>query len=190
VADPTLAVGQYSIGKDGSASAYVYGRGANSIQIQNTAIDTGTITTQDQAVVGHDGLVFGIDTLPGQVITQTGFAYTSPSQGALAMDAYSALAGAWNDPTVRLTDGAYQVLRAYYPGSNVVRRAYGRGRKIVPVPGKVYMGVVEFTSQFQGADNTWYSDVPTVLNLTQRPSFYGTFTPPVTPPYQLAASNI
>jgi hypothetical protein len=189
VADPTLGIGQYSIGHDGGP-AYVYGRGANSIQIQNTATDTGTIVVQDQAVTGHDGMLFGIDTLPGMVVTQIGFALTSPAQGALAMDAYSGLAGAWNDPTIRLTDNAVQVLRGYYPGSNVVRRCYGRGRKIVPTMGQVYQGVVPFTAQFQAADNTWYSDVPTVLNLTQRPSFFGTITPPLTPPYQLSASNI
>ena len=145
---------------------------------------------QDQAVTGHDGLLFGIDTMPGMVITQTGFVLTSPAQGALAMDAYSALAGAWNDPSVRLADNAVQVLRGYYPGSSVVRRTYGRGRKIAPVYGTVYQGVVPFTSQFQSADTIWYSDTPTVLNLTQRPSFLGTFTPPMIPPYQLSASNI
>jgi hypothetical protein len=189
VADPTLAVGQYSIGREGGPG-YVYGRGASSIQIQNTATDTGSLVVQDQAVTGHDGTLFGIDTLPGMVITQTGYALTSPAQGALAMDAYSALAGAWNDPSVRLTDNTVQVLRGYYPGSNVVRRCYGRGRKIVPTYGMVYQGVVPFTAQFQAADTIWYSDIPTVLNLTQRPSFFGTITPPLTPPYQLAASNI
>jgi hypothetical protein len=189
VADPTLAVGQYSIGREGGPG-YVYGRGASSIQIQNTATDTGSLVVQDQAVTGHDGTLFGIDTLPGMVITQTGYALTSPAQGALAMDAYSALAGAWNDPSVRLTDNTVQVLRGYYPGSNVVRRCYGRGRKIVPTYGMVYQGLVPFTAQFQAADTIWYSDIPTVLNLTQRPSFFGTITPPLTPPYQLAASNI
>jgi hypothetical protein len=189
VADPTLATGQYSIGKEGGPG-YVYGRGASSIQIQNTATDTGSLVVQDQAVTGHDGTLFGIDTLPGMVITQTGYAFTSPSQGALALDAYSGLAGAWNDPSVRLADNAVQVLRGYYPGSNVVRRTYGRGRKIVPTYGQVYQGVVPFTAQFQSADTIWYSDVPTVLNLTQRPSFLGTFTPPMIPPYQLSASNI
>ena len=186
MADPALSTGQYSIGRDGGPG-FVFGRGANSIQIQNTATDTGTPAVQDQAVVGHDGMLFGIDTLPGMVIIQTGFAYTSPAQGSAAMDAYSSLAGWWNDPTIRLTDGAVQVFRAYYPGSSVVRRCYGRGRKIVPVMGQVFMGVVPFTSQFQCADNTWYSDTLQSVNMTTRPSYYGTFTPPVTPPYQLSA---
>ncbi len=187
MADPTLASGQYSIGRDGSSAAFVYGRGANSIQIQNTATDTGSITVQDQAVVGHDGTLFGIDTLPGMVITQTGFAY-SPIPVVNALDAYSALAGAWNDPAIRLADGAVQVLRAFYPGSSVTRRTYGRGRKIQPTMGQVYQGVIPFTSQFQSADNTWYSDVQQSLILSQLPSFRGTLTPPLTPPYQLSAS--
>lgn len=188
MADPTLGTGQYSIGKEGSSTAFVFGRGANSIQIQNTATDTGTIAEQDQAVVGHDGQLFGVDTIPGMVITQTGFAYTSPALGAAAMDAYSALAGAWNDPTVRLADGAVQCFRVSYPGSSAVHRCYGRGRKISPTWGMVYQGVVPFTSQFQAADGIWYSDTLYSLNLTQRPSYRGTLTPPVTPPYQIAAS--
>jgi hypothetical protein len=130
-----------------------------------------------------------VDTMPGMVITQSGFAYTSPALGASAMDAYSQLAGAWNDPSIRLANGAVQVFRASYPGSSAVHRCYGRGRKITPAYGQVYQGVLPFTSQFQAADNIWYSDVLYSLTLTQRPSFRGTIAPPVTPPYQLAASN-
>ena len=190
MADPTLVAGQYSIGKEGSSSAFVYGGGANNIQISNTSTDTGSINVQDQTVVGHDGLVFGFDTLPGMVVTQTGMAMVPTSAGVVtAMDAYSALAGAWNDPSVRLTDGAVQVLRAFYRGSNVVRRTYGRGRKIMPTMGQVFQGLVPFTAQFQSADNTWYSDTlfSTVVGMT--PSFYGTLTPPLVPPYQLSSSH-
>lgn len=189
LADPVLSSGQYSIGVSGSASAFVFGRGANNIQIQNTATDTGTVTVQDQAVTGHDGMLFGVDTLPGMVVTQTGMAYTTPATGASALDSYSALAGAWNDPTIRLANNAVAVLRALYPGSTVVRRTYGRGRKILPTYGQVYQGVVPFTSQFQSADNTWYSDTASSLTLTQVPSMKGTLTPPLTPPYQLSAST-
>jgi len=190
VADPTLSAGQYSIGKNlpsGDASAFVFGRGANSIQIQSTSTDTGSLTVQDQAVVGHDGTLFGVDTLPGMVITQTGFAY-SPVPVVNALDAYSALAAIWNDPVVRFANGPVQVLRAFYPGSLVTRRCYGRGRKIMPTLGLVYTGQVPFTSQFQCADNTWYSDVQQSIILTQKPSFRGTLTPPLIPPYQLASS--
>ena len=189
MADPVLSPGQYSIGRPGSASALVYGLGAGNIQVQNTATDTGTIAVQDQAVVGHDGMLFGVDTLPGMVITQAGYAYTSPSLGATALDSYSALAGAWNDPAVRLTDGAVQVLRAYYRGSSVTRRCYGRGRKIMPAYGQVFQGLVPFTAQFQAADNTWYEDVASSVTLSNAPAFFGTLTPPLTPPYQLAATN-
>jgi hypothetical protein len=104
VADPVLGQGQYSIGREGSSSAFLFGRGANSIQVQNTATDSGSIADQDQAVTGHDGQLFGVDTMPGMVITQSGFAYTSPALGASAMDAYSQLAGAWNDPSIRRSE--------------------------------------------------------------------------------------
>lgn len=181
MADPVLTPGRYSIGHDGSAAAFVYGLGAGSIQVQNTATDTGAVSVQDQAVVGHDGMLFGVDTLPGMVITQTGYAMTSPSAGASAMDAYSALAGAWNDPSVRLTDGAVQVLRASYRGSDVVRRCYGRGRKILPAYGQVFQGLVPFTAQFQCADNTWYDDVQQSVTLTFTGPVVG-FAPPVGTP--------
>jgi hypothetical protein len=189
MSDPVLVSGEYSIGHDGSSSAFVFGNGANNIQIQNTATDTGTINVQDQAVVGHDGLVFGYDTLPGQVVTYTGMAMVPAGSGATAMDANSALAGAWNDPSVRLVDGAVQVLRAFYRGSNVVRRTYGRGRKIMPTMGQVFQGLVPFTAQFQSADNTWYSDTLYSITIGMVPSFFGTMTPPLTPPYQLSSSH-
>jgi hypothetical protein len=193
MADPTLQAGQYSIGTDGSSSAFVYGGTqasgfANSIQIASTAVETGTVNVQDQATVGQDGLSFGVDTLPGMVITQQGQAY-SPSAVSAALDAYSALSGAWNAPSVRLAYGTVQVLRAWYRGSSVVRRTYGRGRKIIPSYGMVNQGLVPFTAQFQSADNTWYEDVKSSLTLTSVPSFRGTLSPPWTPPLQLAATS-
>jgi hypothetical protein len=188
MADPVLSAGQYSIGVDGSATALVYGVGANALYISTTETDTGSLAVQDQTVVGHDGLLFGVDTQPGMVITQTGFAY-SPAQGKTALDNYAALAGKWNDPAVRLAMGAVQVFRAFYPISNSVRRCYGRGRKIMPTYGLVNQGVVSFTSQFQASDNTWYSDVQSALQLTMVPSLRGTLVPPFTPPYQIAATT-
>ena len=183
MADPALAPGQYSIGTPGSSSAYVYGAGAGGHYVQNTATDTGSLAVQDQAVVGHDGMLFGIDTLPGMVITQTGFTYL-PAQGRAALDAYGALAGKWNDPSVRLVPNAVQVLRAWYPVSGAVRRTWGRGRKIVPVYGLASQGTVPWTAQFQSADNTWYADIPQAIVLSQVPSYYGGMTFPVTPPFQ------
>jgi len=191
VADPVLTSGQYSIGADGSSTAFVYGGTgpyANSIQVSSTAVDTGTVSVQDQAIVGQDGLLFGVDTLPGMVVTQTGQAYSLPAPAA-AMDAYSALSAAWNAPAVRLADGAVQVLRAYYRGSAVVRRTYGRGRKIIPAYGMVNQGLVPFTAQFQSADNTWYEDVKSSLTLTASPSFRGSLTTPWTPPLALTATS-
>lgn len=193
MADPALVTGQYSIGHDGGASSLVYGGRpgtiANNLYVNTTETDTGSPAVQDQAVVGHDGMLFGIDTLPGMVITQSGYAMIQGSPAA-AMDAYSALAGVWNDPTIRLADGAVQVLRGFYPYSNVVRRCYGRGRKIMPTYGLVNQGIVSWTAQFQCADNTWYEDVQNSVTLTMVPSYFGGgLTPPVTPPYRLTSQT-
>jgi hypothetical protein len=187
--EPTLAPGQYSIGTEmpgGDSAAVVYGFGTPNL-VQNTAVDPGSATVQDQAVTGHDGMLFGVDTQPGMVITQTGQSYLT-TNGKAALDAYSTLAGKWNDPAVRLVMGATQVLRAYYPVSNVVRRCYGRGRKIAPTYGLVNQGLVPWTAQFQAADNTWYADTESSLTLTTVPSYYGTLTFPLTPPFQWASA--
>ena len=73
----------------------------------------------------------GYDTMAGMTVTQTGQVVV-PGDGATAMDSYSLLAAAWNNETVRLASGHVAALRAFYPGSDVVRRCYGRGRKITP----------------------------------------------------------
>lgn len=191
MADPTLTWGQggqYSIGTPGG-TMLVYGNGAGNIFIQDTQTDTGSITTQDQPVVGQDGLQFGVDTQPGMVITQTGWCRVA-GNGAAAMDAYSALSAKWNDPSVRLVPGAVQVLRVQYPYSAVTRRCYGRGRKIAPAMGLVNQGVVPFTAQFQAADNIWYEDVLSSISLTQAPSFLGGgLIPPATPPLNVVQAT-
>jgi hypothetical protein len=192
MADPALSFGQYSIGKDllgGDSAALVYGRGFNSLQVINTAIQSGAIASQDQALIGADGMQFGIDAQDGMVITQTGLALTTPATGVAAMDAYSTLAGKWNDPSVRLTDNSLQVLRASYPFSSVVRRAFGRGRQIQPALGQVFTGQVPWTAQFQAADNNWYHDVEQSVVVSIPPSFRGGFIFPATPPYFWGVSH-
>jgi hypothetical protein len=189
MAEPSLAQGQYSIGTEmpgGDPNTLVYGFGT-SVLVQNTATDTGSMATQDQAVVGHDGQLFGVDTLPGMVVTQTGVAYVN-ANGQAALDAYSTLAGKWNDPTVRLTPGATQILRSCYRVSSVTRRCYGRGRKIAPTYGSAFAGAVPWTAQFQASDSTWYSDVEQALTLATVPSYAGTLTFPLTPPFQWASA--
>jgi hypothetical protein len=179
---PDITAGQYQITRADGSNAFAYGAGANSIQVQSTATDTGTITVQDQPVTGHDGMLFGIDTQPGMVITQTGLAMTTPATGSSAMNAYSALAGCWNDPVVRLNYGSVQVLRAFYRGAAGIRRCYGRGRKIMPAYGQVFQGLVPFTAQFQCADNTWYGDTLNSVTLSSYPvSVRGLVTPTTTP---------
>lgn len=186
----TLNQGQYSIGSaeiaGGDPNAVVYGFGTSNL-VTNTAVDPGSAAVQDQAVVGHDGMIFGIDTMAGMVVTQTGLAYLN-ANGRGALDAYSQLAGKWNDPSVRLAYGATQLLRAWYPVSSVIRRCYGRGRKIAPTLGLANQGAVPWTAQFQAADTTWYSETDNSLTLTTAPSFYGTLTFPVTPPFQWSSA--
>lgn len=188
MADPTLISGQYSIGQDGGNNAIVYGR-STTIDVSSTVIDSGSMATQDQPVVGHDGQLFGVDTLPGMVVTQTGQVRT-PGNGPVAMDTYSLLAGIWNDPLVRLVPGKVQVLRSLYPGSSAGRRTYGRGRKIAPVLGLVNQGLVPWTAQFQSADSIWYTETEFSTVMTTVPTFLGTgLIPPATPPYQLSAQT-
>ena len=189
MAEPTLAPGQYSIGTEmpgGDPAVVVYGWGTT-LLVQNTATDPGSMATQDQAVVGHDGQLFGVDTMPGMVVTQTGVAYIT-ANGIAALDAFGTLAGKWNDPAARLSPSAMQLLRAHYPVSSVTRRCYGRGRKIAPTYGMANQGVVPWTAQFQAADTNWYSDVESTLTLTTVPSYFGTLTFPVTPPFQWASA--
>ena len=189
MADPTLAAGQYSIGTEmsgGDPNVVVYGFGTT-LLVQNTSIDPGSMATQDQAVVGHDGQLFGVDTMAGQVVTQSGLAYIT-ANGIGAMDAFDRLAGKWNDPAARLSSGAMQLLRAHYPVSIVTRRCYGRGRKIAPTYGTANQGAVPWTAQFQAADANWYSDTESALTLTTVPSYSGTLTFPVTPPFQWASA--
>jgi hypothetical protein len=184
MADPVLAAGQYSIGAPGSASAFVFGgrqgNFANSIQISSTQWDTGTMNTQDTAVVGHDGTLFGIDTMGAMMLTQTGQVYI-PGAGAAAMDAYGALAAAWNDPSVRLQNNKVVVLRALYPGSSAVHRCYGRGRKIQPVPGLVNQGIIPFTSQFEASDGIWYGDTDNSITITPVRFGQGFLAPVISP---------
>lgn len=189
MADVMINQGQYSIGTDlpgGDPAAVVYGWGTSNL-VQNTAVDTGTMTTQDTPVTGHDGQLFGVDTLPGMIVTQTGVAYIN-ANGRAALDAFSALAGKWTDPLARLSMGTVQVLRAYYPVSNVTRRCYGRGRKIQPTYGIANQGAVPWTAQFQAADCTWYSETENTLTLSSVPSYFGTLTFPVVPPFQWASA--
>jgi hypothetical protein len=177
-----ITAGQYQITRGDGSNAFAFGAGANSIQVASTQTDTGAISVQDQPVTGHDGMLFGIDTLPGMVITQTGYAMTPPGSGGSALNAYSALAGVWNDPVVRLAYGSVQILRAFYRGTGGIRRCYGRGRKIMPGYGQVFQGLVPFTSQFQCADNTWYSDAQNSVTLTNYPGSVSGLLLPATPP--------
>jgi hypothetical protein len=164
-----LAAGQYQLTRDDGSHGLVYGAGAGTIQVVDTAYSPGTMTVGDQAVVGHDGVLPGVDTQAGAVLTQDGIALVSPATGYAALDAYDALSAAWNDPVIRLTSGRYQILRMNYRGSLVTRRLYGRGRAITPVYGKVVSGAVPFTAQFQCLDNNVYDDATLSVGLQATP---------------------
>lgn len=187
MADPSLSDGQYSVGVPGSGTAFVYGGRpgsfAHGVQIASTAVDPGDIAAQDQAVVGHDGVLFGYDTAAGMTVTQTGQVVTGGGPGA--MDSYSLLAAAWNDPLIRLQAGKVATLRARYPGSDVVRRCYGRGRKITPAMGSAAQGVVPFVASFQAADGIWYGDEEQSLTMTMITSGRGVASP-LTAPFRPA----
>lgn len=182
MADPTLTTGQYSIGTEGSASAFVYGGRqptfSNGIQVADTQWDTGTTAIQDQVLLGRDGQLFGVDAKPGMVVTQQGQAVTTS-----CLDNYDALASVWEPESIRYTNNAVQCLRGFYPGSSVVRRCYGRGRKIQPTMGLVHANVVPWVAQFQAADPNWYSDTTSSCVMKLVPSLLGGIVPPLTPPY-------
>jgi hypothetical protein len=175
-----LSPGQYQLSRDDGSRALTYGAGAGYVQVQATAWSPGSMTVQDQQVTGHDGVLFGADTQAGAMITQEGTALTAPGTGYTALDAFDALAAAWNDPVIRLTPGRYQVLRVCYRGSLVTRRVYGRGRAITPAYGQVSQGAVPFVAAFQVADNNVYDD--TVLSVTMAGTPATRPVAPLTPP--------
>jgi hypothetical protein len=184
VASTTLAPGQYQILRDDGSRSLTYGAGAGAIQVQDTSYSPGTMTVGDQQVVGHDGILPGVDTQAGAVLAQDGIALVSPSIGYAALDAYDALSAIWNDPVIRLASGRYQVLRFNYRGSLVTRRLYGRGRAITPVYGQVVSGAVPFTMQFQALDNNVYDDVTAGAVMQAGATFKA--IAPVKPPATLA----
>jgi hypothetical protein len=189
----TLAPGQYQLTRDDGSHGLVYGAGAGAIQVVDTAYNPGTMTVGDQAVVGHDGVLPGVDTQAGAVLSQDGIALVSPSIGYAALDAYDALSAAWNDPVIRLASGRYQVLRMLYRGSLVTRRLYGRGRAITPVYGKVVSGAVPFTCQFQALDNNVYDDATLSMSMQATPvraPVAPSRPPTVLPPAYYGASGI
>lgn len=179
-----LSQGQYQICRYDNSKNLTYGQGAGNLQVVNTQYAPGTMATQDQAHVGTDGTLFGVDTQPSATITQTGLAMTTPATGTAAMDAFDALAAIWNDPLVRLTPGSVQVLRFSYKGTAVTRRVFGRGRAIQPTYGQVFQGLVPWTAQFLCADGNIYDDALQSATLTLNTA--GSFYPgrvPVAPPH-------
>jgi hypothetical protein len=104
------------------------------------------------------------------------------------MNALDTFAAAWEKKAVRWSPGSVSTLRAMYPGSSVVRRAYGRGRNLTPVLGMVNQGYVPFTADFECVDNVFYGDALQSFTLGTAFAFSGGgVAPPLTPPVALAA---
>jgi hypothetical protein len=177
--DPVLASGQYSI--DG----YVFGVGTSAL-VALTAVDPGTMTVQDVALVNNDGRRMGVDFLPGMAVTFTGQAYAPPGP-LTAFATLEALTSFWYNENVRMTPGALSTLRLRYPNSPVTRRIYGRGRSLVNTLGMAYQGWIGFVAQFSAVDNTFYSDQLNSLVLGVAPANVHGIAPPATPPILLAS---
>lgn len=189
----TLAAGQYQLIRDDGTKSLIYGAGAGAIQVVDTSYSPGTMTVGDQQIVGHDGVLPGVDTQAGAVLSQDGIALVPPGTGYAALDAYDALSAIWNDPVIRLSSGRYQVLRMNYRGSLVTRRLYGRGRAITPVYGQVVSGAVPWTGQFQCLDNNVYDDATLTVSLQATPvrvPVAPSRPPTVLPPAYYGASGV
>lgn len=164
---------------------FLFGRGTD-VDVSQTTIDMGAMTTQDVATVGADGRAFGRDYLPGTSITFTGQVRV-PGEPATALARYNDLAAAWVNPDVRLNPGKVSTLRAWYPGADGPVTAYGRGRQIAPTLGMVRFGLVSYVAQFDLADANFYSDELYSIEIGLLPSTAGGVVPPVIPPVILAS---
>lgn len=158
------------------------------IIVESTVIDPGSLTTQDATVVGQDGRLFGEDYLPGATVTFTGtvVAIDDP-QGALNL--YSQLDAAWNNPDIRMVPGRMSELRLLYPGTDVPMMAYGRGRQITPTLGAVRQGTVPYVAAFDMTNNTFYGFDEQSLEMSLLPDLSGGLIPPITLPIVLAPNQ-
>lgn len=180
---------------DGSYSidGFTFGRGTD-IDVSQTAVDMGTMTTQDAQVIGTDGRAFGRDYLAGTSVTFTGQVRVQgdpydPATAAQALQRYGELAAAWLNPEVRMQPGLVQELRLRYPGAPEPVTAYGRGRQIAPTTGLVHFGIVSYVAQFDMADGNFYSDTEYSISFGLIPVDTGGVIPPTTPPVILAATE-
>lgn len=178
---------------DGSYSidGFTFGRGTD-IDVSQTAVDMGTMTTQDAQVIGTDGRAFGRDFLAGTSVTFTGQVRVQgdpydPATAAQALRRYGEFAAAWVNPESRMRPGVVQQLRLRYPGAPGPVTAYGRGRQIAPTTGLVHFGIVSYVAQFDMADANFYSDEEYSISFGLTPAVGGGVIPPVIPPHILAS---
>lgn len=180
----TLFPGQYQLDANTPFGSY-----ADYVQVEDVAIDPGSVSSQNTALLGEDGMTFGIDTHTGVMVTFTGHVWSPSGSPLAAMDAWNTFAGQWSDYNVRTQNNAMSSLRCYHPMSSAVRVLYGRPQQCNPVLAEASQGYIAFTAQFQGADPNFYADTASSLTMSQLPADTGGFTPPFTPPMMVAANT-
>ncbi|MEU3566874.1 hypothetical protein AB0E96_00360 [Kitasatospora sp. NPDC036755] len=119
--------------------------------------------TGDRPIAGEDGNYPGRDTYAPRTLRITAGIRTPGNPGA-ALDRLAELERA-ADTKVRLTPGAFDVLRIRRPGQPV-RRQYGRlaGVEAVSLAGAPF-GWIPVHITFVALDPAWYADSTTGLNL-------------------------
>lgn len=173
------APGQYGI--DG----YVFGGplGINNVWIQNTSVQPSSMQTQDATPPNADVTIFGVDSLPSNTITFTGFV-RKENDPAGTLKAYETFARFWTNPGIRLATGAVSELDCWYKYSSEIRIAYGRGRSITPTMGTVFQSTIPFVATFITATPFFYSYTPATLLLDwaqQLTAGYPVTSPKTTP---------
>lgn len=131
----------------------------------------------DQALPGRDGMAFGRDTLPGQVITIEGQvdADGDPEQALTLLAAWRT---AWQADGVRARPGAVTTLSYRLPGREGL--VYGRPRRFAPALGSTVLGLIPVTCDWQAADHRWYSADEQAIVLGTMPDTSGGITWPIT----------
>lgn len=135
-------------------------------------------TTNDRALYGADGRIFGKELLGGRTIA-LGFSVNLDDVFAAA-EVYADLAKVWNAAQVRAQDGAYVEMRVRrFALPTVV--CYGRPRRFTPANEEfLERGRVDVVADFETLDPYFYRDIEAVRPATVSisPPETGGFTAP------------
>lgn len=165
--------GQYAI------NGFVFGKGTNSLYVQNTAVQVANASVQDSTLVNDDATLYGIDAVPNVTITFTGFARADTPLDTLA--AYDQFAALWSNPLIRLVNSSVSELVCWYPYSSEQRVVWGRGRLITPTMGMANQCVIPFVATFQTVSPYFYTYQAQTLDLDEFVQL-GPLTTPLTTP--------